>query len=79
MQVFDILPPKTKTLQNTEQITGVEKPNKKPRRIRNTDLARSGEKNHRVIKISHFAPRKHPLCSGIKYSRITWDAEDANF
>ena len=31
MQIFDLLPPGTKTLQNTEQITGVEKPNKEPK------------------------------------------------
>ena len=49
IQIFDLSPPGNKTLQNTEQITWVEKSNKKPRRFRNSDLARLGEKNHRKI------------------------------
>ena len=79
MQIFDLLPQETKTLQNTEQITGVQKQNKKPRKFRNPDLARSGDKNHRKYNLSDLAPRKHSLCSGIKDSRTTWDAEDASF
>ena len=49
MEIFDILPPGIKTLQKTEQITGMEKLNKKPRKFPNSDLARSGEKNYRKI------------------------------
>ena len=47
IQIFDLLPPATKTLKNAEQKTGVEKPNKKPRKFSNSYLARSGEKNLR--------------------------------
>ena len=71
MQIFDLLPPETKTLQNTEQITGVENPNKKPRKFRNSDLGRSGDKNHRTIKLFDLAPRKHYLRSDFKESRTT--------
>ena len=64
MQIFDLLTPGTKTLQNTEQITQitwVEKSNKKPNKFGNPDLARLGEKNHRIIKLSHLALRTHPV------------------
>ena len=54
----------------------VEKSNKDPRKFRNSDLGRSGDKNNRTIKLSDLAPRKRPLCSGIKDSRIAWDVED---
>ena len=55
MQIFDLLPPGTKILQKAEQITknGGGKPIKKPRQFLNPDLAESGEKNHRIIKLSH--------------------------
>ena len=78
MPIFDLLPPGTKILPKTEQITNnwSGKPNKKPRQFRNPDLAGSGEKNHRINKLSHLAPIKPPLCSGIQDSRTTWDAED---
>ena len=40
LQIFDLLPPGTKTLQNTEQIkqrTWVKKSNKKPNKFGNPD------------------------------------------
>ena len=33
MQIFDLLPHGTKTLQIKKQITGVEKPNKEPKNL----------------------------------------------
>ena len=56
MHIFVLLPQETKTLQNTEQITGVQKQNKKPIKFRNPDLARSGEKNHRINKLDLIPP-----------------------
>ena len=57
----------------------VEKSHMEPRNLCNSDLARSRDKNNRTIKLSDLAPRKRPLCSGIKNSRTKWDAEAANF